>query len=96
MLGLTSQALLLNTYDEVHTLRLPWPSRSPDLNPIEHIWDMLGRRVCQRNIETLPELRRALLEEWENIPQEGITNVVASMTSRLIEVIGARGGNTRY
>ncbi|GFS63853.1 transposable element Tcb2 transposase [Trichonephila clavipes] len=24
---------------------LPWPARSPDLSPIEHIWDHLGRRV---------------------------------------------------
>ena len=82
--------------EEVNILRLQWPSRSPDLNPIEQVWDMLGRRVRQRNIETLPELRRALLEEWENIPQESITNCVASMPNRLMEVIRARGGNTRY
>lgn len=82
--------------DEVNILPLQWPSRSPDLNPIEHVWDMLGRRVRQRNIETLPDLRTALLEEWENIPQEGVTNSVASMPRRLMEVIGARGGNTRY
>jgi hypothetical protein len=24
---------------------LPWPAMNPDLNPLEHAWDMLGRRV---------------------------------------------------
>jgi transposase len=27
---------------------VPWPVTSPDLNPIEHIWDMLGRRIHAR------------------------------------------------
>ena len=27
---------------------VPWPAMRPDLNPIEHIWDMLGRRIPAR------------------------------------------------
>jgi transposase len=44
---------------------------TPDLSPIEHLWDELGRRVRQRQNppETLKELRVALVHEWNNITQ---------------------------
>ncbi|GFT41165.1 transposable element Tcb1 transposase [Trichonephila clavipes] len=46
--------------------RMDWPAYSPDLNPIKHVWDMLGRRIADRQPPPtcLPELRRALLDEW--------------------------------
>ncbi|GFV86613.1 transposable element Tcb1 transposase [Trichonephila clavipes] len=52
--------------------RMDWPAYSPDLNPIEHVWDMLGRRIAARQPPPtfLPELRRTLLDEWCNIPQD--------------------------
>ncbi|GFY29905.1 transposable element Tcb1 transposase [Trichonephila clavipes] len=45
--------------------RMEWPACSPNLNPIEHVWDMLGRQIAARQpLPTfLPELRRALLDE---------------------------------
>ncbi|GFT09688.1 DDE_3 domain-containing protein [Trichonephila clavipes] len=45
--------------------RMDWPAYSPDLNPIEHVWYMLGRRIAARQPPPtcLPELRRALLDE---------------------------------
>ncbi|UYV84424.1 hypothetical protein LAZ67_X002122 [Cordylochernes scorpioides] len=47
-------------------------TRSPDLNPIEHVWDALGRRIGARHPSprTLVELRTALLEEWGLLPLE--------------------------
>ncbi|GFV55656.1 transposable element Tcb1 transposase [Trichonephila clavipes] len=50
--------------------RMDWPAYSPNLNPIEHVWDMLGRRIAARHPPPtcLSELRRALLDEWCNIP----------------------------
>ncbi|GFY17295.1 transposable element Tcb1 transposase [Trichonephila clavipes] len=60
--------------------RLVWPARSPDLNPIENVWDALGRQVAGRNY--LPTnkntLIRALTEEWDKLPQQLLDNVVQS------------------
>ena len=48
---------------------LPWPAPSPDLNPIEHLWDILGRQVRYRNppVRNLRELIQALHEEWQKM-----------------------------
>ncbi|GFU39460.1 putative RNA-directed DNA polymerase from transposon BS [Trichonephila clavipes] len=70
--------------------RMDWPAYSPDFNPIEHVWDMLGRRIApfQPPPICLPELRRALLDEWCNIPQNQIHNLILSMPRRSIIGIG--------
>ncbi|GFT56282.1 DDE_3 domain-containing protein, partial [Trichonephila clavipes] len=47
---------------------------------------MLGRRIAARQPPPtcLPELRRALLYEWCNIPQDQIDNLILSMPRRLV------------
>ncbi|GFS69439.1 transposable element Tcb1 transposase [Trichonephila clavipes] len=51
-------------------VRMEWPVSSPDMNPIEHVWGALGRRVAGRQPppQTIQELERALLEEGDRIP----------------------------
>ncbi|GFW08353.1 transposable element Tcb2 transposase [Trichonephila clavipes] len=58
--------------------RLVWPARSPDLNPIENVWDALGRQVAGRNYPptTKNTLIRALTKEWDKLPQQLLDNVV--------------------
>ncbi|GFT11539.1 transposable element Tc1 transposase [Trichonephila clavipes] len=64
---------------------LVWPARSPDLNPIENVWDALGRQVAGRNY--LPTnkntLIRANTKEWDKLPQQLLDNVVHSMVRRV-------------
>ncbi|GFV59615.1 transposable element Tc3 transposase [Trichonephila clavipes] len=61
--------------------RMDWPAYSSDLNPIEPVWDMLGRQIAAHQPPPicLLELRRALLDEWCNIPQDQIDNLILSM-----------------
>ncbi|GFU97185.1 transposable element Tcb2 transposase, partial [Trichonephila clavipes] len=62
-------------------VRMEWPVGSPDMNPIEHAWNALGRRVTGRQPppQTLQELKRALLEEWDRMPQLVINSLIDSM-----------------
>lgn len=77
---------------------LPWPSMSPDMNPIEHLWDVLDRRVRARvnAPANVRELFQALQVEWAAIPAQTIRNLVQSMPRRCRAVIAARGGHTTY
>ena len=77
---------------------LDWPSRSPDFNSIEHIWDELGRRVRQQvNLpQTLGDLKRALVEQWRRLPEAVFINILRSMRTHCVAVRDARGGHNRY
>ena len=76
---------------------LPWPAVSPDMNPIEHIWDYIGRKVRARgNVHNLRDLENAFIKKWNNIPNVVIRRCVTSMRGRLAACINSRGGHTRY
>ncbi|GFX03204.1 transposable element Tcb2 transposase [Trichonephila clavipes] len=78
--------------------RLVWPVRSPDLNPIENVWDALGRQVSGRNYPPTNKntLIRALTEEWDKLPQQLLDNVVQSMVRRVECCITLHGGHIPY
>jgi transposase len=64
---------------------IPWPAMSPDMNPIEHVWDFIGRKINQRNpkCQNIDELRTAILQAWHQFPQERLRSLVRSMTRRV-------------
>ena len=74
---------------------LPWPAKSPDLNSIEHVWDLWDRSVRAIPPRNVRELAGALVEEWGNISQQELANLVQSMRRRCTTVLNAAGGHTR-
>ena len=82
-----------NNVDVMH-----WPPYSPDLYPIEHLWDVLDRRVRNRPQPptTRQALRLALIQKWNAIPQTEINRLILSMTRRVHTGLNANGGHTRY
>ncbi|GFX27109.1 transposable element Tcb2 transposase [Trichonephila clavipes] len=78
--------------------RMDWPARSPDLNPIEHVWDFLGRRLATRTLPpvTIRELRLALQDEWAAMPQQLIDTLILSMGRRCETWLAVRGDHIPY
>ncbi|GFW21220.1 transposable element Tcb2 transposase [Trichonephila clavipes] len=83
--------LLHNVVNQLHT-----PSRSPDLNPIEHLRDLLKRRIHQHNVSSKDMLKSVLKDEWEKIIAEETTILVNSMPKRLQEFLKRRSYPTSY
>ena len=93
------RARIITTFlDDNEIQRLEWPAMSPDLNPIENIWGILGRRVRNHNppISSVQTLTAALLEEWDNIEQAVIRNTISSMRRRCMECVNVNGASTHY
>ena len=64
------RAKVVEEYHQKETIiRLDWPTCSPDLNTIEHVWRMLQVVILRRPVQPTPlvELENALIEEWNNL-----------------------------
>ena len=77
---------------------LPWSAMSPDMNPIKHLWDYLGRKVNARTpkCQNIQELGTALVQGWQQYPQHRLRHLVHGMKRRVQELYRMRGGYTRY
>ncbi|GFV30798.1 transposable element Tc1 transposase [Trichonephila clavipes] len=77
---------------------LPWPAYSPDMSPIEHEWDIVGRRLARdlRPVASADELWLRIQTIWNTLPQTDIKNLFNSMPRRVAALIAARGGHPKY
>jgi hypothetical protein len=77
---------------------LEWPSRSPDLNPVENVWGLMVEKIRSWNMvpRNREELWRAIQQEWIELNEEHVRNAVESMNRRLINVIEINSATTKY
>ena len=90
------RARVVEEYLQQETIvRMDWPECSPDLNPIEHAWNMLQVAILRRPVKptTLVELENVLIEEWNNLEMAAILRLIGSMICRCQAVIASRGSH---
>ena len=77
---------------------MDWPACSPDLNPIEHVCNMLQVVILRRPVQatTLVELEHVIIEEWNNLEMTAIQRLIGSMIRRCQTVIESRRSHTSY
>ena len=77
---------------------LDWSAQSPDINPIEHLWDELECRLRARpNRQTsVPNLTNAFVPEWKHVPAAMFQHLAESLPRRVEAVKTAKGGQTPY
>jgi transposase len=77
---------------------LEWPSKSPDLNPIENLWAYLKRKLadCKPAPTTIDSLWERVQDEWEKIPEQMCSNLIESMPSRIAAMLKAKGRHIKY
>ena len=84
--------------EQIGLRQLPWPAKSPDLNPIENVWSWMKYRLRKQlqQGDTLQRVETIVLHLWNEIPQQLIDGLISSMMRRVREVIANRGAITHY
>lgn len=75
---------------------MEWPPTSPDMNPIENIWEIIDQRLKNYHIVTTEQLEVAIKDIWSNINTQTCKNLVNSMPKRVKAVKKAKGGNISH
>jgi transposase len=78
--------------------RLEWPSQSPDLNPIEHVWNEVDRRLrhLPSKITSKDDLWEKLQDVWKGVELDFCVKLIETMPERVRDVLKAKGGYTRW
>ncbi|GFW90177.1 uncharacterized protein TNCV_1789981 [Trichonephila clavipes] len=77
-----------------HFQTLLWPAHSPDLFPVEHVWDQIKRQMP--SCHSVYDLESSVQDFWAHLPQDNIRCLINSMPDRVAACIAAGGGPTRY
>ncbi|GFT90345.1 transposable element Tcb1 transposase [Trichonephila clavipes] len=80
-------------------IQLPlWQAYSPDRSPIEHVWDLFGRRLARDSFPAASkdELLLRIQAIWTSLQLADIQNLFDSMPRRVAALIATHGSNTKY
>ncbi|KAK5860518.1 hypothetical protein PBY51_021987 [Eleginops maclovinus] len=107
-LGRSRRAVFQHDTDPKHTSKrttallkrlrvkvMDWPSMSPDLNPVEHLWGLLRRRVEEHKVSDIHQLCDVVMEEWKRVPVATCEALLNSVPRRVQAVLENNGG-TKY
>lgn len=75
---------------------LNWPPQSPDLNPIEHLWSILKRKIREHSVTSKESLKNILIQEWQAITPQECRRLVSSLPKGITAVVKAKGFSTKY
>ena len=90
--------LSMSWFQQNHIQVLKWPGNSPDMNPIENLWELLKDEIHEVPITNKVDLIERLIKVWfhsETIANQ-CENMISSMPRRIEALIKARGGQTKY
>lgn len=75
---------------------ITWPAKSPDLNPIEHLWAKIDTILAKNPPKTLADLADAVTKAWNEIKEFDVITLIESMPKRVEACIKAKGGYFKY
>ena len=75
---------------------MDWPIMSPDLNPIEHLWDIFKQKVEEHKVSNIHQLCDVVMEEGKRTPVATCEALVNSMPKRVKAVLENNIGHTKY
>ncbi|GFW49566.1 transposable element Tcb1 transposase [Trichonephila clavipes] len=79
-----------------HLQLLPWHVYSPDMSPLEHEWDLVGRRLLWRPAVSKDELLLRIQAIWNSFSQADIPNLFGALPRHIAALIVTCGGYSQY
>lgn len=91
-----SSRVVQEWFQENNVRVLQWPAQSPDLNPIENLWEEVERGIRTQMFPNKQSLVNKIIEVWTSLPENTVQNLIASMPRRCRQVINNNGYSINY
>jgi transposase len=88
--------LVREYFEEKGINLLEWPSQSPDMNPIEHLWAYIKAKLRASPAKNVSELKTKIIQIWNEITPELTGKLANSMPKRVLSMLRNKGGHTSY